>query len=111
MLVHRSASTDAFAEALQANVASSPSRTLPRAQETPAGAASLTRREFQVLALIAGGLTTAQMAERLGISAKTVEGKRQALFTKLGVQNQSAAVAVAVRTGLLRSGPTTAGTR
>lgn len=71
----------------------------------PAGAPpSLTRRELQVLALISGGLTTTQIANRLRISAKTVESKRQALFAKLGVQNQSAAVAVAIRTGLLGSG-------
>jgi DNA-binding NarL/FixJ family response regulator len=64
----------------------------------------ITRREFQVLALISGGLTTAQIAARLGISAKTVENRKQALFTKLGVQNQSHAVAVAMRTGLLSTG-------
>ena len=59
---------------------------------------------LQVLALISGGSTTSQIAERLGISAKTVENRRQALFAKLGVQNQSHAVAVAMRTGLLGVG-------
>ena len=65
----------------------------------------LTQRELQVLALISGGLTTAQIGQRLGISTKTVENRRQRLFAKLGVQNQSHAVAVAMRTGLLGSGP------
>lgn len=64
-------------------------------------AATLTARELQVLSLISGGFTTAQIAARLALSVKTVEGKRQALFTKLGVQNQSAAVAAAIRSGLL----------
>jgi DNA-binding CsgD family transcriptional regulator len=65
---------------------------------------SLTQREFQILALISGGLTTAQIADRLGISPKTVESRRQTLFAKLGVQSQSHAIAVAMRTGLLGRG-------
>lgn len=66
---------------------------------------SLTQRELQVLALISGGWTTAQIGERLGISTKSVENRKQSLFVKLGVQNQSHAVAVAIRTGLMGSGP------
>jgi DNA-binding CsgD family transcriptional regulator len=66
---------------------------------------SLTQRELQVLALISAGLTTAQIAIRIGISPKTVENRRQSLFAKLGVQNQSHAIAVAMRTGVLGSAP------
>ena len=62
---------------------------------------NVTSREFQVLVLIGAGLTTVQIGHRLGISAKTVESRRQSLYRKLGVQNQSAAVSVAMRTGLL----------
>jgi len=69
------------------------------------GAEVLTKREMQVLALISGGLTTQQIAERLGISAKTVESRRQALFAKLGVQSQSHAVSVAIRAGFLGNRP------
>lgn len=61
----------------------------------------LTQRELQVLALISKGLTTSQISERLRISAKTVESRRQAMFAKLDVQSQSHAVAVAMRFGLL----------
>lgn len=75
------------------------------------GAGTLTQRELQVLALISGGSTTPQIADRLGISVKTVENRRQSLFAKLGVQNQSHAVAVAMRTGLLRPSPTRHGHR
>jgi DNA-binding NarL/FixJ family response regulator len=64
---------------------------------------SLTQRELQVLSLISQGSTTTQIGERLGISIKTVENRRRALFTKLGVQNQSHAVTVAMRNGLLGS--------
>jgi DNA-binding NarL/FixJ family response regulator len=61
----------------------------------------LTQRELQVLALISSGLTTSQISERLRISVKTVESRRQAMFAKLGVQSQSHAVAVGMRSGLL----------
>jgi len=68
---------------------------------------NLTERELQVLAMIGMGLTTAQMGERLGISTKTIENRRQSLFAKLGVQNQSHAIATAMQAGLLGgvSGP------
>jgi DNA-binding CsgD family transcriptional regulator len=104
-LVSRGASSQAFcAAALGKDVDSSEGIQGPY-EVAPRHAEALTRREFQVLALISSGLTTAQIADRLGISAKTVEGKRQTLYSKLGVQNQSAAVAVAIKAGLLRAGP------
>jgi DNA-binding CsgD family transcriptional regulator len=64
----------------------------------------LTQREVQVLALIGGGLTTRQIADRLGISVKTVESRRQSLFAKLGVQSQAHAVSVGMRSGIIGSG-------
>jgi len=81
----------------------------PRTDPSGEVPGSLTQRELQVLALISGGLTTAQIATRLGISPKTVENRRQSLFAKLGVQNQSHAIAVAIRTGVLGSGSSTQG--
>lgn len=72
---------------------------------TDSTGSDLTQREVQVLALIGGGLTTRQIAERLGISAKTVESRRQSLFTKLGVQSQSHAVSVGMRTGIIGHRP------
>jgi DNA-binding NarL/FixJ family response regulator len=69
------------------------------------GGSELTQREVQVLALIGGGLTTRQIAERLGISAKTVESRRQSLFAKLGVQSQSHAVSVGMRSGIIGHRP------
>jgi DNA-binding CsgD family transcriptional regulator len=69
----------------------------------------LTQREVQVLALIGGGLTTRQIADRLGISAKTVESRRQSLFAKLGVQSQSHAVSVGMRSGIIGHRPVDSG--
>ncbi|MGA3146699.1 MAG: LuxR C-terminal-related transcriptional regulator [Acidimicrobiales bacterium] len=83
--------------------------TAPRADLGGGETGSLTQRELQVLALISAGLTTAQIAIRMGISRKTVENRRQSLFAKLGVQNQSHAIAVAIRTGVLGSAPVARG--
>jgi DNA-binding NarL/FixJ family response regulator len=61
----------------------------------------LSNREVQVLGEIGAGSTTRIVAETMGISPKTVENHKQRIFTKLGVQNQAHAVAVAMRQGLL----------
>jgi DNA-binding CsgD family transcriptional regulator len=100
-VVNRSAPVQVIARALKGiESAAVPGvrRSRPEFEKRPD---SLSRREFQVLTLISGGLTTQQIAERLGLSAKTVESHRQRLFHKLGVQNQSHAVSLAMRTGLL----------
>lgn len=48
----------------------------------------LTRRETQVLDLIVRGLSNRQIAERLGISGKTVSNNVSAILSKLGVQDR-----------------------
>jgi DNA-binding NarL/FixJ family response regulator len=98
--IRRTSPSKAFVSALKGeHVGAEPNPS--RVEIAERAAAGLTQRELQVLALISGGLTTTQIGERLGISTKTVENRRQSLFAKLGVQNQSHAVAVAMRTGLL----------
>jgi DNA-binding NarL/FixJ family response regulator len=52
---------------------------------------ALTGRERQVLRLLAGGATTGQIAERLGISTKTVRNHLSALYLKLGVTDRTQA--------------------
>ena len=54
-----------------------------------------------MLGEIGAGSTTRGVAETMGISPKTVENHKQRIFSKLGVQNQAHAVAVAMRQGLL----------
>ncbi len=101
--VTRTSSSREFLVALHADdVGTDASRQMDPAvtRKTPE---SLTQRELQVLSLISQGSTTTQIAERLGISIKTVENRRRTLFTKLGVQNQSHALTVAMRNGLLGS--------
>ena len=52
----------------------------------------LTRRELEVAEALARGLTNAEIASDLGISARTVDKHLERAFTKLGVTNRTAAV-------------------
>lgn len=61
----------------------------------------LSEREAEVLALIAEGLTVPAISDRLIISASTVRTHVRNLFEKLGVGERAAAVAEAMRRGLL----------
>ncbi len=61
----------------------------------------LTQREAEVLAMIADGLTVAAIARRLFISTSTVKTHIKSVFEKLGVNERAAAVAEAMRRGLL----------
>ncbi|MCI0634008.1 MAG: response regulator transcription factor [Actinobacteria bacterium] len=72
---------------------------LPTGEQPRAG---LTTRERQILGLVARGLAAKQVARQLGISAKTVERHKTRMFSKLGVANQTAAVNLAVTTGLVK---------
>lgn len=62
---------------------------------------ALTAREREVLALIATGHMNVAIAERLSISAKTVEKHRASLMAKLGVHSVSGLLVHALQEGLL----------
>lgn len=61
----------------------------------------LTPRELEILALAAQGSSTPQIAGHLHLSAATVKTHLQNTYDKLGVTDRTAAVAVAMRRGLL----------
>lgn len=61
----------------------------------------LTEREREVFHLIAEGMTTKDIAQRLGISAKTAENHRGRVLDKLGVRNTAELVRYALRKGLV----------
>jgi len=69
----------------------------PAAAELPDG---LTPREAEVLALIAEGLTNAEIAERLVVSAATVKTHVNHIFAKAGVRDRAQAVVYAYANGL-----------
>jgi two-component system, NarL family, nitrate/nitrite response regulator NarL len=62
----------------------------------------LTRREQQVLGLMAEGLTVRQAAQRLGLRPGTVRTHVEHLTESLGVHGQKAALVAAMRAGLLK---------
>jgi DNA-binding NarL/FixJ family response regulator len=62
---------------------------------------SLTPRQREVLQLIAEGNTTRQMAQVLGVSAKTVETHRAQLMERLDIHDIAGLVRFAVRTGVV----------
>lgn len=66
-----------------------------------AGANDLTERERQVLSLVAAGGTNREIAKELSISPKTVNRHVENIFDKLGVSSRAAAVAKALKTGLI----------
>jgi two-component system response regulator NreC len=67
---------------------------------------SLSRRERQVLQLVAQGYTNQQVAGRLTLSTKTVEGYRARLGEKLGLRGRADLVRFALEIGLLGPGST-----
>ncbi|QCI65587.1 response regulator [Phreatobacter stygius] len=76
----------------------------PRAAGEPLADAlspiALTRRERQILALVAHGATARDMAERLGISPLTARKHRENLMRKLDLHSAAELTAFAVRLGL-----------
>ncbi len=67
------------------------------AKETP----SLTDREYEVLVLIAGGLTNRQIGEQLGISPKTVARHRDNITAKLNLSSRAELTRYAIQQGLI----------
>ncbi len=65
----------------------------------PKGA--LTPKERQLLLWIGQGATNAEAARRLGVSERTVKGYVATVFDKLEVSSRSAAVAAAIKLGIL----------
>lgn len=80
----------AFLRTGQAAGTERPSSTLP----------ALTARERQVLELLARGLANDEIAERLGIAAKTVRNQVSAIFDKLQVSTRAQAIVCAREAGL-----------
>ncbi len=61
----------------------------------------LTKREVEILKLIAEGATNKEIAEKLFISVKTVESHRTNIFRKLDIHDRIQAATYAIRKGLI----------
>jgi DNA-binding NarL/FixJ family response regulator len=61
----------------------------------------LSTRELQIVELIAHGMRNKEIAAALGLSEETVPVHMRRLFAKLGVNDRTAALAVALRRGLV----------
>lgn len=62
---------------------------------------NLTAREVDVLRLVAGGLSSQQTADQLGLSKRTVDDHLSKVYSKLGVGNRVQALHAAVRIGIV----------
>jgi DNA-binding NarL/FixJ family response regulator len=63
--------------------------------------AGLTSREIEILRLIGSGLSTADIADKLHRSVKTIEWHRVSLGNKLGVSNRVELARIAINAGLV----------
>lgn len=61
----------------------------------------LSRREREVLQLVAEGKTSQEIAERLSVSAKTVDSYRSRLMGKIGVEDIAGLVKFAIQHGVI----------
>ncbi len=62
---------------------------------------SLSKRELQVLELVAEGLTNPQIGAKLGISPKTVARHRERIMRKINLHSSTELVKFAIRTGII----------
>jgi PAS domain S-box-containing protein len=77
-----------------------------QARRREADAGPLTPREREVLGLLAEGLTSAEAASQLGLTAETIETHVRRALRKLDARSRTHAVALALRLGLLEAPPT-----
>jgi DNA-binding NarL/FixJ family response regulator len=69
-----------------------------KAAKTPG---ALSKRERQVLELVAQGMTNSQISSQLGISPKTVARHRERIMRRLNIHSSTELVKFAIRTGLV----------
>jgi two-component system, NarL family, response regulator NreC len=110
-LVKRAAESDlinAIRTVMQGDMYVHPSMTrallkdlVPAPLSKTAGDNTLTHREIEILRMVARGYTNIQIAQKLSISARTVEGHRANLMGKLGLHSRVELVEYAEQHGMM----------
>ncbi|MFC4314237.1 LuxR C-terminal-related transcriptional regulator [Steroidobacter flavus] len=70
-------------------------RLIPKRRAQSTSEVDLSAREAEILSLVAEGLSTKEIAYRLGVSVSTVKTHRKKIYQKLGVNRRSQAIALA----------------
>lgn len=70
------------------------------AQQVPHQEQQLSTREREIVALVALGLTSAQIGDRLCVSLKTIETHRHNIFKKLNIKKSAQLVKYAIENGI-----------
>jgi NarL family two-component system response regulator YdfI len=63
----------------------------------------LSERELEVLAMVADGRRSKEIAVQLGITERTVKAHLASIYNKLGVDSRAAAIAIAAKNGWLNT--------
>ena len=72
------------------------------ANQEKSQADQLTKREFELLELVAEGLSNQAIGQKLSISVNTVKYHMKSILQKMGAQNRTEAVMLAIRAGILK---------
>jgi DNA-binding NarL/FixJ family response regulator len=80
-------------------------KAIEKAIENRSPLAKLTSRQVEVLRLVAEGLRTREIADRLKLSVKTVESHRGEVMKRLGMHDVVSLVRYALRVGLIPAAP------
>jgi DNA-binding NarL/FixJ family response regulator len=79
-----------------------PQTLLAKIKEHPEGfGPKISKREIEIMTLIASGLSEKQIASKLNIAENTVNNHKSNIFSKLGVPNQVSMVVEGIRRGLI----------
>lgn len=89
---------------IEQSLATELARQRPSASPVPGRLAGMTPREMEIFIMLARGIATREIAERLCISSKTVSNHVALLKSKLEVSSQAELVHLAIDQGLLRVG-------
>lgn len=102
--VSKAEPVDALVDAIRGAVAHEPTAPLHRATDPArlAAGAQLTRREHEVLGLLAEGLSTEEIVRRLVLSPHTVRNHIRRILAKLDAHSRLEAVTIAARSGVIR---------